>query len=81
MSIKEEILKITVNDPQYQESIKIIQQQLSNTNIVAEDLIEAIKMLEYVLQNPEAYAEVRQAAIQDGLIDESMFPIEFNEDI
>ncbi len=79
MSIKEEILKITVNDPQYQESIKVIQQQLSNTNIVAEDLIEAIKMLEYVLQNPEAYAEVRQAAIQDGLIDESMFPIEFNE--
>lgn len=79
MSIKEEILKITVNDPQYQESIKIIQQQLSNTNIVAEDLIEAIKMLEYVLQNPEAYAEVRQAAIQDGLIDENMFPIEFNE--
>jgi hypothetical protein len=78
MSIKEEILNITVNDPQYRESIEVIQQQLSNTNIVAEDLVEAIKMLEYVLQNPEAYAEVRQAAIDDGLIDENMFPPQFD---
>ncbi len=78
MSIKEEILKITVNDPQYQESIQLIQQQLSNTNIVAEDLVEAIKMLEYVLQNPDSYAEVRQAAIADGLIDENMFPPQFD---
>ena len=78
MSIKEEILNITVNDPQYQESIQLIQQQLSNTNIVAEDLVEAIKMLEYVLQNPDSYAEVRQAAIDDGLIDENMFPPQFD---
>lgn len=42
--------------------------------MVAEDLTEAIQMLEYVLQNPEVYPEVRTAAIKDGLIDEVCSP-------
>jgi len=79
MSIKEQILQVTVSDPQYQDSIQLIKQQLSSTNIMAEDLAEAIKMLEFVVQNPDSYAEVRQAAIQDGLIDENMFPPQYDE--
>jgi hypothetical protein len=79
MSIREQILQITVTDPQYQQSIPVIKQQLATTNLVSEDLIEAIKMLEYVFQNPEAYSEVRQAAIQDGLIDEGMFPPQYDK--
>ena len=74
MSMKEQILSIAMQDPRFQETITVIEQQLSGTNMVAEDLTEAIQMLEYVLQNPEVYPEVRTAAIKDGLIDEGMFP-------
>ena len=79
MSMKEQILSIAMQDPRFQETITVIEQQLSGTNIVAEDLTEAIQMLEYVLQNPEVYPEVRTAAIKDGLIDEGMFPPQFDE--
>ena len=79
MSMKEQILSIAMQDPRFQEKITVIQEQLSGTNIVAEDLTEAIQMLEYVLQNPEVYPEVRMAAIKDGLIDEGMFPPQFDE--
>ena len=79
MSMKEQILSIAMQDPRFQETITIIEQQLSGTNMGAEDLTEAIQMLEYVLQNPEVYPEVRMAAIKDGLIDEGMFPPQFDE--
>ena len=79
MSMKEQILSIAMQDPRFQETITVIERQLSGTNIVAEDLTEAIQMLEYVLQNPEVYPEVRMAAIKDGLIDEGMFPPQFDE--
>jgi len=79
MSMKERILSIAMQDPRFQETITVIEQQLSGTNMVADDLTEAIQMLEYVLQNPEVYPEVRMAAIRDGLIDEGMFPPQFDE--
>ena len=79
MSMKEQILSIAMQDPRFQETITVVEQQLSGTNIVAEDLSEAIQMLEYVVQNPNTYQEVRMAAIQDGLIDEDMFPPQYDE--
>ena len=79
MSMKEQILSIAMQDPRFQETITVVEQQLSGTNIVAEDLSEAIQMLEYVVQNPNTYQEVRMAAIKDGLIDEDMFPPQYDE--
>ena len=79
MSMKEQILSIAMQDPRFQETITVVEQQLSGTNIVAEELSEAIQMLEYVVQNPNTYQEVRMAAIQDGLIDEDMFPPQYDE--
>tara|TARA_R110002012_G_scaffold144168_3_gene302361 strand:+ start:2889 stop:4859 length:1971 start_codon:yes stop_codon:yes gene_type:complete len=81
MSIKEEIMKIAVSDPSYQVSIDQIKRQMANTNIVAEDLVEAIRLLEMIIEDPRKYAEIRQAAIADGLIDEGMFPPEFDKTI
>ena len=79
MSMKEQILSIAMQDPRFEETITIVEEQLSGANIVAEDLTEAIKMLEYVVQSPDTYPEVRMAAIQDGLIDENMFPPQYDE--
>ena len=81
MTIKEQIMTIAVSDPSYKNTIEQMRRQLANTNIVAEDLVEAIKMLELIIEDPRKYPEVRQAAIQDGLIDEGMFPPEFDKSI
>ena len=81
MSIKEQIMTIAVSDPSYKNTIEQMRRQLANTNIVAEDLVEAIKMLELIIEDPRKYPEIRQAAIADGLIDEDMFPPEFDKSI
>ena len=81
MSIKEQIMTIAVSDPSYKTTIEQMKRQLANTNIVAEDLVEAIKMLELIIEDPRKYPEIRQAAIADGLIDEDMFPPEFDKSI
>ena len=81
MSIKEQIMTIAVSDPSYKNTIEQMRRQLANTNIVAEDLVEAIKMLELIIEDPRKYPEIRQAAIADGLIDEGMFPPEFDKSI
>jgi len=46
--------------------------------MVAEDLDEAIELLEAALENPDMYPQMVQAAIEDGLIDEGDAPPEFN---
>lgn len=57
----------------------MMEAQLARAPIVPEDLNEVISLLEFVLQNPDKYAEVRAAAIQDGIIEEGMVPDKFDQ--
>lgn len=56
-----------------------IEQQVSSIAMMPDDLNEAIRLLEFVLQNPDKYQSVRQAAINDGLIDPSLVPAQFDQ--
>jgi len=56
-----------------------IEQQVSSIAMMPDDLNEAIRLLEFVLQNPDKYQPVRQAAINDGLIDPSLVPEQFDQ--
>lgn len=56
-----------------------IEQQVSSIAMMPDDLNEAIRLLEFVLQNPDKYQSVRQAAINDGLIDPSLVPEQFDQ--
>ena len=67
--IREQILELARQSPDYAKSVELIEQRLQQTAFVAEDLTEAIEMLEAALQNPEMYPQMVQAAIADGLID------------
>ena len=79
MQIKEAIMGMAGNDPSFGQGINAIEAQLGATPIVPEDLDEAIKLLEFVLQNPDRYEEVVAAAIRDGIIDEGMVPPQFDQ--
>ena len=77
--IRDTIMQMASQDPAVAQSVDAMEAQLQRSPIVPEDLDEAIKLLEFVLQNPDKYAEMRNAAVKDGLIDEAMFPPEFDE--
>ena len=76
--IREQLLEFASQSPDFGQGIDIIEERLSRTAMVPEDLNEAIEMLEAALQNPAMYAEMVQAAIADGLIDEGDAPAEFD---
>ena len=67
--IEQTIMEFARTSPDFTVGIEEITNRLSSTPIVAEDLLEAIEMLEMALQDPVKYPEIVQAAIADGLID------------
>ena len=77
--IKDQIMKMASSDPRFAQAVDVMEAQLARAPIVPEDLDDAIALLEFVLQNPDKYQEVRAAAIADGVIDESMVPPEFDQ--
>ena len=79
MPIKDQIMRMAAGNPQVERAVNGIMAQLRNTPMVPEDLTQAIKMLELVLQHPDRYQQVRQAAIADRLIDPNMIPPQFDK--
>ena len=79
MTIREQVTQAASQDPQYAQAVDMMEAQLARAPIVPEDLNEVISLLEFVLQNPDKYAEVRAAAIQDGIIEEGMVPDKFDQ--
>jgi hypothetical protein len=75
---KNAILEIAHRDPNFSKAVDEIQANLSQMNVMAEDIQQMIGMLESVLQDPSKYAEVRQAAIADGMLDENEAPEQFD---
>ncbi len=79
MEIRNAIMQMAEQDPQYAPAIDAMEAQIARMPIAPEDLDEAIQILEFVLQNPDKYQEVRAAAIADGDIDANMFPEQFDQ--
>ena len=79
MEIRNAIMQMAEQDPQYGPAIDAMEAQIARMPIVPEDLDEAIQILEFVLQNPDKYEEVRAGAIKDGDIDANMFPEQFDQ--
>jgi hypothetical protein len=75
---KTTIMQMANSDPKFGQIIDAIEQQLERMPIVAEDLDDAIKMLEFVLNNPDKYQEVAEAAVRDGVIDARQLPPQFD---
>ena len=79
MDIRTVITQMAEQDPQYAQAVDAMEAQLARRPIVPEDLDKAIGLLEFVLQNPDKYQEVRDAAVKDGVIDAQMVPDQFDQ--
>jgi len=79
MDIRTVITQMAEQDPQYAQAVDAMEAQLARRPIVPEDLDKAIGLLEFVLQNPDKYQEVRDAAVKDGVIDAQMVPDKFDQ--
>ena len=77
--IKEQIMQMAESDPRYAQAVDAMEAQVARMPLVPEDLDDVIKLLEFVLQNPDKYEEVRAGAIQDGDIDPQMVPEQFDQ--
>ena len=65
--IEETLVEYASGNPEYEQGVQMIEERLSQTPIVAEDLLEAIEMLELALLDPEKYPAMVEAAIADNI--------------
>lgn len=72
------IIELLKQTPEVQRAVDIIDAQLERMPIMPEDLDEIIAMLEAVVQDPNRYPEVREAAIKDGVISDQEAPQEYD---
>lgn len=75
---RDQIIQFADKDPRFAKAVDMMEQRLAQQPIVPEDMDELISFLEQILKDPSKYAEIRDAAIQDGEIDEGMFPPQFD---
>lgn len=76
---KQTIMAMAANNPQVAQAADIIEARISNMPGITEEMIDQlVATLEYVLQNPQKYPEVREAAIRAGFGSEQDFPAEFD---
>jgi hypothetical protein len=75
---KQEVIQLAQQDPNVMRAADEIQARVGDMPITPEGLDELIQLLEFALENPEAWGDVRRKAIEDGLIDESDAPRQFN---
>lgn len=75
---REDLIQMARSDPQFAQVIEMIRSQIGDIDITAEDLDEAIEMFELMLNQPDAYPEIREAAISDGVVDGEDLPEQFD---
>lgn len=76
---KQTIMAMAANNPQVQQAADVIEARIANMPGITENMVDQlVATLEYVLQNPQEYPKVREAAIRAGFGSEQDFPAEFD---
>lgn len=71
---RDTIIRMAESDPKFAQVIDYIESQMADVDIEADELDEVIQMFELMLNRPEAYPEIRQAAIDDDIMDPEDLP-------
>lgn len=70
-------MQLVARNPQLQKAVSIMEQRLSMMNITPQLVDEIIKTLEFVLEHPDQYGNVRAKAIQAGFAGPQDLPEKF----
>lgn len=69
-------LQAAAADPRFQQALQVAQQELSDAP--PEQVDELIEMLEFALESPQDYPEIRAAAIADKMVEPDDLPEQFD---
>lgn len=75
---REALIQMARSDPRFAQVIEMIRSQISDIDITADEMDEAIQMFEMMLNQPEAYNEIRDAAVADGVVDPEDLPEQYD---
>lgn len=75
---REQIIQLADKDPRFAQGVDTMEEMLQQSPIMPEDMDEAIKLLEFAINNPDQYPEIRAAAIKDGYVSENEIPEQFD---
>ena len=75
---REALIQMARSDPKFAQVIEMIRSQIGDIDVTAEDLDEAIQMFELMLSQPDAYAQIRDAAVADGVVDPQDLPEQYD---
>lgn len=75
---KQQVIQLAQQDPNIMRAVDEIQARIGAMPITPEGIDEPIRLLEFSLDKPAAWPEVRRAAIADGMVDEGDLPERFD---
>lgn len=74
-----QLTRAAAQDEQFMPALNAVQDELAD--VAPEQVAELIKLLEFALQHPEQYAQVRAAAIQDDMVEPGDLPERFDAQV
>lgn len=80
--MNQNILSGIQGNPEVMQAVSTaVQELLQDPDIDRESVEQLIRMLEFVMQNPDSYNEFRQTAIQGGMLDPEDLPEQYSEEM
>ena len=80
--MNQDILNGIQGNPEIMQSVQMaVQELLQDPDIDRESVEQIIRMIEFVLQNPDSYEEFRQTVVQGELLDAEDLPDQFNAEM
>jgi len=80
--MNQDILNGIQGNPEIMQSVQMaVQELLQDPDIDRESVEQIIRMIEFVLQNPDSYDEFRQTVVQGELLDAEDLPDQFNAEM
>jgi hypothetical protein len=80
--MNQNILSGIQGNPEVMQAVSMaVQELLQDPDIDRESIDQMIRMLEFVMQNPDSYNEFRQTAIQGGMLDPEDLPEQYSEEM
>ena len=72
----QQTIQAAAQDPRFQQALQVAQAELSDAS--PEQVEELIQLLELMLQRPDDYAQILEAAVRDDMIEPGDMPEQFD---
>lgn len=76
---RQQIIEFAKSDPRFSQAILMLEQQIGDMPITSEGIAELVKMLEFALEHPDKYEQVKNAAVKDGYVEAGDMPEQFDK--